>query len=58
VSLTPRDAASPFAEIALRFPPDGPLPYEIVLRERGGDRTIIRLTAIRLGPRANARMNP
>jgi len=58
VSLTPRDTANPFAEIALRFPPDGPLPYEIVLRERGGDRTIIRLTAIRLGPRANARMNP
>jgi outer membrane lipoprotein-sorting protein len=50
VTLTPRDAANPFAEIALRFSPVGPLPEEIVLRERTGDRTIIRLSAIRLNP--------
>jgi outer membrane lipoprotein-sorting protein len=50
VTLVARDAASPYAEIALRFPPDGPLPEEIVLRERGGDRTTIRLRAIRLNP--------
>jgi len=54
VSLTPHDAASPFAEIALRFPPTGPLPEEIVLRERSGDRTIIRLTTIHLNPPGGA----
>ena len=58
VSLIPRDAASPFAEIALRFPPAGPLPEEIVLRERGGDRTTIRLTAIRLNPPGGASARP
>jgi len=58
VSLTPHDAANPFAEIALRFPPVGPLPEEIVLRERTGDRTIIRLRAIRLNPADGATTSP
>jgi outer membrane lipoprotein-sorting protein len=51
VVLMPRaEAASPFTEIALRFPASGPLPEEIMLRERGGDRTIIRLHDIALNP--------
>lgn len=58
VILTPRDQASPFAEIALRFPPTGPLPEEIVLRERAGDRTTIRLTAIRLNLNGAASASP
>ncbi len=51
VVLVPeRDAASPFNEITLHFPPNGPLPETIVLRERGGDRTTIRLRSIALNP--------
>lgn len=51
VVLTPQqEAASPFAEITLRFPASGPLPEEIVMRERGGDRTTIRLHGIALNP--------
>jgi len=51
VVLTPAaETASPFSEITLRFPPSGPLPEEITLRERGGDRTIIRLHDIALNP--------
>jgi len=43
VTLRPSDAAAPFSEIDLRFAADGPLATEVVLRERGGDRTTIRL---------------
>jgi outer membrane lipoprotein-sorting protein len=51
VVLTPAAGApSPFTEITLRFPPDGPLPTTIEMRERGGDRTTIRLNAIVLNP--------
>jgi outer membrane lipoprotein-sorting protein len=44
------DVARPFAEITLRFPADGPLPTTIEMRERGGDRTTIRLREIVLNP--------
>lgn len=51
VVLTPAaDTASPFGEIMLRFPSDGPLPETIALRERGGDRTILRLEHVVLNP--------
>lgn len=51
VVLAPEsDTANPFTEITLRFPASGPLPEEITLRERGGDRTIIRLHRIVLNP--------
>ncbi len=51
VVLTPEgDAASPFSEITLRFPANGPLPEEVALRERGGDRTTIRLRDVVLNP--------
>jgi outer membrane lipoprotein-sorting protein len=50
VRLGARDERSPFAEITLRFPAAGPLPDEIVLRERSGDRTTIRLSAVQLNP--------
>ncbi len=44
VTLTPAaDATSPFTEITLHFPAGGPLPESVALRERGGDRTSIRL---------------
>ena len=43
VTLVTQGSASPFSDIELRFPPDGRLPTEIVLRERGGDRTTIRM---------------
>jgi hypothetical protein len=44
VALVPQDdRTSPFAEIRLEFAPNGQLPESIVLRERGGDRTTIRL---------------
>jgi outer membrane lipoprotein-sorting protein len=51
VVLTP-DAAttSPFSEITLRFAASGPLPESIVMRERGGDRTTIRLEHVTLNP--------
>ncbi len=50
VTLRPEDAnASPFSEVTLRFPPDGPLANEIVLRESGGDRTTIRLRQLGTG---------
>ena len=51
VVLTPTtDTASPFTEIMLRFRPDGPLPETIAMRERGGDRTTIRLERVVLNP--------
>jgi outer membrane lipoprotein-sorting protein len=51
VVLTPApEAAGPFTEITLRFPANGPLPEEIAMRERGGDRTTIRLRRIALNP--------
>jgi len=46
VTLRPDDPAAPFSEIGLRFPADAPLPSEIVLRERGGDRTTIRMRSL------------
>ena len=52
VRLVPADAASPFAAIALRFPPSAPLPDEVVLTERNGDRTTIRLSGVQLTNRA------
>lgn len=56
VTLRPDDeTASPFTEVALRFPPDGPLATEIVLRERGGDRTTIHLRPL---PDAAPRSTP
>jgi outer membrane lipoprotein-sorting protein len=60
VVLTPEtDTASPFSEITLRFSPAGPLPQEITLRERGGDRTTIRLRDVALNPRIDpARFTP
>ena len=51
VTLVPQDASAPFTEITMRFPPDRPLPEEIVLHERGGDRTTIRLNALEVRPR-------
>lgn len=50
VTLTASDPASPFAIITLAFPPTEALPTEIVLHERAGDRTTIRLRNIRLAP--------
>ena len=51
VVLRPQqEGTSPFTEITLRFPASGPLPEEIVMRERGGDRTTIRLHGIALNP--------
>jgi outer membrane lipoprotein-sorting protein len=60
VVLTPEpETASPFSEITLRFPPSGPLPAEIDLRERGGDRTTIHLERITLNqPLDPARFQP
>jgi outer membrane lipoprotein-sorting protein len=44
VTLTPAaDTTSPFTEISLHFPATGSLPEAVLLRERGGDRTTIRL---------------
>ncbi len=43
VTLHTDATEAPFTEIALQFPPDAHLPTEIVLRERGGDRTTIRM---------------
>ena len=44
VTLVPQTGTtSPFTEITLHFAPAGELPDEIVMRERGGDRTTIRL---------------
>ena len=50
VTLVPRHAAIPFAAIVMRFTPDAPLPVGIELRERTGDRTIIRLDTVTLNP--------
>ena len=51
VVLTPgADTTSPFDEITLTFPPDAPLPTAIAMRERGGDRTTIRLEHVALNP--------
>jgi len=51
VVLTPAgDTASPFAEITLRFSPRSPLPETVVLRERNGDRTTMRLEHVVLNP--------
>jgi hypothetical protein len=44
------ETTSPFTEITLRFPTSGPLPDEIAMRERGGDRTTIRLRHVALNP--------
>jgi len=51
VRLVPADAASPFAAIALRFPHAAPLPEEVVLTERNGDRTTIRLSDVHVTAR-------
>ena len=48
VALSADEASAPFAAIHLRFAPDRPLPIEIVLVERGGDRTTIRLRDVRV----------
>jgi len=51
VVLTPdAEVASPFSEITLHFPANGPLPESIAMRERGGDRTSIRLEHVALNP--------
>ena len=51
VVLTPdAEVASPFNEITLHFPANGPLPETIAMRERGGDRTTIRLEHVALNP--------
>ena len=50
VVLVARDVENPYVEITMSFPPSGPLPKEVVLRERGGDRTTIRLSGIHLNP--------
>lgn len=51
VVLTPdAEVASPFTEITLHFPTNGPLPETIAMRERGGDRTTIRLEHVALNP--------
>jgi outer membrane lipoprotein-sorting protein len=54
VVLTPREEGGPFVEVALRFPAGRALPEEIVLRERGGDRTTIRLHDVE----TNGRIRP
>jgi len=46
VTLRTDAAEAPFTEISLRFPSEGRLPTEIVLRERGGDKTTIRMRAL------------
>ncbi len=58
VTLTPRDPAAPFGAIRLRFPSASPLPDEIVLDERGGDRTTIRLSAVRVQAEPESRGAP
>jgi outer membrane lipoprotein-sorting protein len=51
VVLTPdAEVVSPFSEITLHFPANGPLPESIAMRERGGDRTTIRLEHVALNP--------
>jgi outer membrane lipoprotein-sorting protein len=50
VTLEASDPTAPYDEIRMRFPADGPLPDEIVLRERGGDRTTIHLQKKALNP--------
>lgn len=51
VVLTPdSEVASPFSEITLHFSANGPLPESIAMRERGGDRTTIRLEHVALNP--------
>jgi outer membrane lipoprotein-sorting protein len=54
VLLPQTGTASPFSEITLRFAPTGQLPDEISMRERGGDRTTIRLHDVAL----NAPLEP
>ncbi len=55
VVLTPTSAdAGPFSEITLAFPANAPLPHTITLRERGGDRTTIRL----VDPALNQPLDP
>jgi outer membrane lipoprotein-sorting protein len=58
VTLVPESAAAPFSEITLRFPPDRPLPAEIVLRERNGDRTTIRMEALEVTTAASPTTAP
>ena len=58
VTLAPENPAAPFSEITMRFPPDRPLPREIVLRERNGDRTTIRLEALEMKAAAPAPAKP
>lgn len=60
VVLTPTSAdAGPFSEITLAFPADAPLPATITLRERGGDRTTIRLVSPVVNPTLDpARFQP
>jgi outer membrane lipoprotein-sorting protein len=55
VTLTPRDPAAPFGTIRLRFPSASPLPDEIVLDERGGDRTTIRLSGVKVDAESERR---
>ena len=43
VTLRTDAAEAPFSDITLRFPAGGRLPSEIVMRERGGDTTTIRM---------------
>jgi outer membrane lipoprotein-sorting protein len=60
VVLTPQsETASPFTEITLRFPAEGPLPQQITLRERAGDSTTIHLHGVMLNPALDpARFTP
>jgi outer membrane lipoprotein-sorting protein len=43
VTLRTDATEAPFSDITLRFPAGGRLPTEIVMRERGGDTTTIRM---------------
>jgi outer membrane lipoprotein-sorting protein len=50
VTLRTDAAEAPFSDITLRFPAGSQLPTEIVMRERGGDTTTIRMRPLPEAP--------
>ncbi len=58
VTLRTDAPEAPFTDITLRFPSDGRLPTEIVMRERGGDKTTIRMRPLPDGPLSPAGRKP
>lgn len=54
VTLRTDAPEAPFSDITLHFPTDGRLPIEIVMRERGGDTTTIRMRSLPDAPPGSA----